>query len=74
MSAKTPRQALPAPVRVRVQRACRIVGLPSAKLLLAEVEAGRAPIRVARLGARGIVHVHLADVVTYARQLGGSNP
>ena len=39
------------------------------KVLRATIEAGGAQIRVARLGARGLLHVAASDVDAFARRL-----
>ena len=60
----------PAPPRwIRLADGARLLGLPSPELLQSEIEAGRAPVRVARLGVRGLVHVCADDLGAYARIL-----
>ncbi len=54
----------------RINQAAARKGIP-APLLLAQIEAGLADIRVAHLGRRGLVHVAAADVDRFADQLAG---
>jgi hypothetical protein len=58
-----------APMYWRLTSVARLLGLDS-ETLLADVEAGRVPCRVARFGPRQLVHLHSGDVLRYLQTLG----
>lgn len=58
----------PPPRWVRIAPAAHAVGITPA-LLRSQIEAGLAPVRLARLGKRGLLHVEFGDVQRFGEML-----
>jgi hypothetical protein len=58
------------PLWWRLASVGRLLGLED-RMVIAECEAGRIPIRLQRFGARGLYFANAADVVTYIRSTKG---
>lgn len=52
----------------------QVFGLGSVRTLEREIEAGRLPFRTTRLGAKGILFVHVGDVQAHRARLLAQQP